>query len=490
MSNELSPQLAFLIEFLDLEAATGVKGAKWERHQLEFLNSSETLTIDVKSRQIGWSWNAAADAVAHSFTIPKSTCIFLSVTQTEANEKIRYAGDIEDALDKQVRLKRIIDNRTEIEYENGSRIISHPCRPPRGKARARVYPDEFAHYPNSEEIYTALVPIITRGGVIRIGSSPLGASGKFWDIFTENSQKYPGFRRRKVPWWSLNALCTDVNTALGDALGMSTFERVQVFGTSRLKLLYENMPLPDFQQEFECDWSDESVAWISWDELKPNQEWDALGTLIYEDVVVTSDAPLQEALDAIDSIAFQIRAGHIAPMMFAGVDIGRRRNTTELVVISEESDELWPTRLLCTMDRIPFRDQKTVLKYALEHLPIELMFIDKNGLGMQLAEELEDEYPSQVEGVQYGNAEKQEWAVTTKIRMQKKQCPIPLTRRLAQQIHSIKKKVTTGARVIFDTEANERHHADMFWAFATAHAASLESVGLEQGWNPVASHRG
>ena len=59
MKPRLSHRLTFLVEHLDLPAATGDPEATWETFQLGFLSSSAQLGIDVKGRQIGWSWTAA-----------------------------------------------------------------------------------------------------------------------------------------------------------------------------------------------------------------------------------------------------------------------------------------------------------------------------------------------------------------------------------------------------------------------------------------------
>ncbi len=490
-TNQLTDRLVFLIEYLDLVEATGDPNAMWEWYQLQFLNNYSILTCDNKSRQVGWSFIAAAEAVAESVLVPRSTNIFVSVTQVEAAEKVRYANYCIDALDREVRPSKLIDNRTEIELNNGSRIISHPCRPPRGKARARVYLDEIAHYPRDEEIYTAAVPIITRGGVIRMGSSPLGASGKFWEIMTEGLQAYPGYQRMSIPWWSVAHLCNDLERAKMEALEMRTFDRVYEFGTERLIHIFENMPLEDFQQEYECDWTDESVAWITWEEIKRNQV-DAQYELLACQQAYLDDDTMLDGLDAIDEVARLIKDDKIEPVLSGGMDIGRRKNLTEIILVGKDDHkEVYSYRLGLSLDRLEFEDQLAVCRKMLDVLPVERFLVDEMGLGMMMAEKLESEYPLVVEGISFTNENKQEMAVLTKVRMQKAQTPIPLERNLAYQIHSIKRTVTPSKRLVFDTAANEKHHADKFWAFALAHTATEETFDFGvQTRSPLAGYRG
>jgi hypothetical protein len=52
---------------------------------------------------------------------------------------------------------------------------------------------------------------------------------------------------------------------------MATADRVEMFGTDRLKAIYANMPEDDFQQEYEAAYVDEVTAWITWEEIKAAQ---------------------------------------------------------------------------------------------------------------------------------------------------------------------------------------------------------------------------
>jgi phage FluMu gp28-like protein len=425
--------------------------------------------------------------------IARSTILFVSVTQVEASEKIRYANYVIDALDRDVRPTKIIDNRTEIELENGSRIISHPCRPPRGKARARVYLDEIAHYPRDEEIYTAAVPIITRGGVIRMGSSPLGAQGKFWEIFTESLQPYPGYQRMAIPWWVVDHLCKDVPAALEWAPQMPTRDRVYTFGTERLIHIFENVPIEDFQQEYECDWADESVAWIPWEEIKRNQIDSQLG-LLWHRMVEVDQHNIDEAFFAIEEVQRAVYEEDVEPDLCGGMDVGRKKNLSEIVLVGRDTSgatPVYPYRLGISLDRLEFSDQKAIVKKILDTLPVDRFLVDEMGLGMQLAEELEAEYPTVAEGYTFSGENKTELAVEVKIRFQNAQCPIPLDRHLGYQIHSIKRLVTASKRLVFDVEKNEKHHADKFWALALANAATVFAFNFgTQRVNPLAGYRG
>lgn len=484
---ELSPALTFLVEYLNLPEAVGDPEANWENFQLEHLNNPSLLAIENKSRQVGMSWLYAAESVATAILTKRTPHIFVSINQEEAGEKIRYAKSVIEALDREVRPKLIIDNRYELELENGSRLISHPCRPPRGKARAHVYLDEFAHYPNDRAIYQAALPILSKGGFIRIGSSPLGARGMFWEIYSESLRKFPGYVRSSIPWWSTRSMCVSPDLAVEQATGMPTDERVHRFGTERLIQLYENMLLEDFQQEYELEWLDETISWIDWELIKRNQILAAEERLWYRKV-----KGVDAGLEAINDVAQKIVDGQIEQTLVGGMDIGRTRDTSEIILLGDNRNtNSMPYRLHITLERTEFEDQKSVVSKLLTTLPITSFLIDRNGLGMDMAEKISAMFPS-AQGFDFNNPNKELLAIETKLRAQRGEVPIPLERDFAYQVHSIRKTATQAKNNRYDTEANEKHHADMFWAWALAIWAG-KSDGINsatEGENPFANWRG
>jgi len=455
-----------LTDFLDLEAATGVGGARWEPFQLAFLNHRGRFAHTVKARQIAWSWTAAADALADALLVADSVHVFVSINLEEAKEKIRYARNIHAALRPDLRgaypLARA--SQTELELVNGSRLISFPCRPPRGKPRMRIYLDEMAHYPDAlaREIYRAALPATVKGdGFVRIGSSPLGARGLFWEIATESTRKYPGYdgRRALLPWWEVHALCRDVVGARGSAPDLPTPVRTARFGTAALVEIFENMFLEDFQQEFECQWVDAATAWIPWEIIQRNQD----------DALVCSVARgVDAAVDALAAVQRAIQAGTVEGVLVGGIDVGRVRDCTELVLLGKTTTGSLPVRLLVTLERTPFDAQAQVLGRIVGGLPCSKVLIDQNGLGMQLAEQLARQFPGRVEGAQFTNPHKELWAVEARVQAERGATPLPLDRDLVYQIHSIRRGRSATNTATFDAERNAQHHADKFWAWALA----------------------
>ncbi|MGB9180000.1 MAG: terminase family protein [Pyrinomonadaceae bacterium] len=457
----------FLVECLDLPGASGVEDARWEHFQIDHLNDDSLFRIDVKSRQVAWSFTAAMEAVAEAVLDGRGS-IFVSINLDEAKEKIRYARSIYEHLQigDLPRIKQ--DNQLMIELVNGARLISLPSKPPRGKPRMNVYGDEFAHVQRDRQIYTAMLPVISKGGRIRLGSSPLGASGMFWEIFSEKQKKYPGYTRKRTPWWEVQSFCLNVREARKLAPEMETFARVEMFGNDRIKANFANMLLEDFQQEYEAEFVDETTAWISWEEIQESQD-----SRLTCHLATAQGKDMSRVFDAISQVARLVKQGLIELVLVAGMDVGRTRNTSEIFLVGLSTTNSYPLRLAITLDNVEFDDQFEVIFKLMTELPITRMLIDRNGIGRNIAENASKKFPAKVEGVDFTNETKRLWATDAKMLIQQHRTPLPCDRDIAYQIHSIKRTVTSAKNLVFDTARNEKHHADKFWGWALALAAAV-----------------
>lgn len=457
----------FLVENLDLEEASGFPGARWEHFQLELLQNDSIFGNEVKSRQIAWSFASACDAVSDGILAGVSS-VFVSINLDEAKEKIRYSKNVIEALPRPMRPRLITDNRTELEFHNGARLISLPATAPRGKAQMNVYLDEFAHVRDDVLIYTAALPMITKGSRrLRMASSPMGASGRFWEVATESLRKYPGYTRKLTPWWEVQAFCLNVKEARKLAPTLTTFQRVEMFGNERIKAIYANLPEEDFQQEYECVFVDESTAWITWEEIKEVQD----ANLVCQ-IATSREEDTSAAMQAIDDLAGLVRRLQVESVLVGGLDVGRTRNTTELFLIGINNLGSYPLRLAITLDMMDFDNQFDVVAYAMQQLPVIGLMVDQNGIGRNLAERLEKAFPGKVAGVDFTHQSKLVWATDAKTLIQQHKTPLPAERDIAYQIHSIKRTITASKNLVFDTAKNEKHHADKFWAWALALATA------------------
>jgi phage FluMu gp28-like protein len=242
--------------------------------------------------------------------------------------------------------------------------------------------------------------------------------------------------------------------------------------------IFENMLIEDFGQEYELAFVSEAEAWISWEIIRQNQMLDADGKLWHRRVTVNGDNrdTIEDAFNVIEEVRKASLAGDVEGALSAGFDVGRKRNLSEIVLVGKGKDNTLPYRLGISLDNVKFEDQRAIAARCLDMLPVTQMLIDRNGIGMDLAEKLEVQFGVRAQGVDFTNATKELWAVELKVKMEKTEVPIPTDRDLAYQIHSIKKKVTSAKNAVFDTERNEKHHADQFWAHAMATWAARAAV--------------
>jgi hypothetical protein len=131
-----------------------------------------------------------------------------------------------------------------------------------------------------------------------------------------------------------------------------------------------------------------------------------------------------------------------------------------------------------SFDRSRFQEQEAVLRKMLKRSNrIKRLCVDRHGIGMNLAENLHAEFHSRVEGIALVGQTKETLAVDLHIVFENEEISIPRDRELLSQIHSVKKTATDAGYSRYDTEKNERHHADRMWSLALAvHAAGVARV--------------
>ncbi|ABF89460.1 putative terminase, atpase subunit [Myxococcus xanthus DK 1622] len=229
-----------------------------EPYQQSFLGNRSRFRWVAKSRQVGFSFLFALEALARCHLRDGHTAVFVSYNLSDAVEKVLIARQVYEELPLAYQKKLVTDAKTELAFESNSRgrrlsrIISVPAKPPRGK-RGDVYLDELAHLVNDREVYTGSTALILRShGQLTGGSTPLGRRGIFWEIDTQELRKYPHHTRQLVPWWLCRFFSLNVRRAAVEAPLMSTEERVARFGRPVLTEQFDSLPLEDFQQEFEC----------------------------------------------------------------------------------------------------------------------------------------------------------------------------------------------------------------------------------------------
>lgn len=483
-----------------LEGATRMDGKPLE---LYFYQRRDILDPSIfqhrnKARQTGFSFAKAAKGFARCMVLDDYTRIFISMNQEEADEKIRYARELYFSVDERFRTKRlVVDNKHSLEFESivGSgrgrartRLISLAQRPPRGKGkRTDIVLDEFAHYQWDRKIYTAAIPVVTRGGQFEICSTPFGDMNMHYEI-SEKKHVYKVFSRQAVAWFFCHDLCSDPVSAIRLSRQLTTAEMVRRFGTVQLKAVFGSMDQDDFEQEYGCKFLSEAASYFPLDMIHAccvqeegdygDVDPDYVGERPASRVVERHPKVSFKTYPSLETFAAAVQGGEASPELLAGYDVGRKKDKAELVVLEEYGEEeghLQAVRYLETFSNWKFPDQRAYLAKAMRLLPGMRLAIGSQGMGAQISEELYDAFGDRVKRIEESHQWNTRAIVDLHIRFQDVSMAIPFRKDLVTQIHSIRRSVTALNTVRFDVELTaseaKRHHADKF--FALLYSSSL-----------------
>jgi hypothetical protein len=179
----------------------------WEVQQ-DLIRTMELvqLLLMLKTRQIGCTWLACLFALRLCTLVPGQPVLMLSKGQLEANEMVRRVSLMhhhhEDARDTLPRL--ITDNTADLEWDNGSRVISLAAT--RGAGRsftgALVILDEWAFMKWPQATLAAVKPTIDAGGKLFIISSADGANTPYHQFWNAAEAHQNGYTPFFIPWYA------------------------------------------------------------------------------------------------------------------------------------------------------------------------------------------------------------------------------------------------------------------------------------------------
>ena len=454
----------------------------WQEY---FIKDQNTFIILLKGRQEGFSFAVAAKKFIElqSPDVKNMTVQFVSFNLSDAVDKIRYISIMAHSIPEKYRKKIAYETKTSIEfYDKGekttSRLLSIACRPPRGKP-GDVVLDEFGIYGvnKAKLIYTAALPSITRGGSITIGSTPLGTLGMFYEIYS-NKKEYKNFTRYLVPWWQSSPLCKDIMKAREAGVkDMATEERVRLWGKKILRMEYTALDFQSFQQEYECVFVDSAESYIPlaliYDNTPGMRDDDRIAELDEGQGEIDDNLEIQ-VFKTIDDLMLGYRP-EIHGRLYLGYDVARKRDASVIFLIGQLDNGKKRSVAEIEMLKTPFRIQKANMRNILKNLPIVRGTMDRSGLGMQLCEELQEEFgETLIEGLDFVPASKEALAVNVKKGLENREFLLQNDKKFHRQVHSIKRLPGTGSIFRYDSVRNEDGHADSFWAWALANNAVIE----------------
>lgn len=182
---------------LDPTSAFRRAGLTPDPWQAEFLADPSLRRTILACRRSGKTTAAAVDTLAHCLTRPRALAMVFSPTRRQSQEFVRNCLDFDAALGRPVR--RVRDNLSEVEWANGSRLLSLPDaqRGVVGFTPTRVVIDEASRV--SDPLYKSVRPMLALGASLLTLSTPFGKRGWFFETWTD-PEKLDRFHSWRVTW--------------------------------------------------------------------------------------------------------------------------------------------------------------------------------------------------------------------------------------------------------------------------------------------------
>ena len=167
--------------------------------------------------------------------------------------------------------------------------------------------------------------------------------------------------------------------------------------------------------------------------------------------------------------------------LYAGVDIGRKRDLTVIWILEKLGDVLY-TRYLLTLKNMSKAEQEKALWPLMQRCRRTCM--DATGLGIGWADDAKLKFGEYaVEAVTFSTRVKEALAYPVRSRFEAKTLRIPYDQHIRADLRSVTKQVTASGNIRFTAERTPDGHADRFWALALA----IEAASGAQGgrWIPL-----
>jgi phage FluMu gp28-like protein len=451
-------------------------------YQRQWIECPAPLAIGQKARRIGWTYASAYRAVQRRVVLGTDlfyTSADLGAAREFVEECQRFARvfDVvatdlgEQAIDEHDGLRAFV-----LRFKSGARIVAGSSNPKffRGKG-GDADADEFAFHADPRGLFKAMhATAMVWGHQLRLWSTHNGEGSYFNRMCAAARGENAECGMRNAEWENVASASSIPHSAFGiQHFRVSILDAVEQGLVERIKGLSSPDPVArrDWLEALRASCPDED-AWREEYLCEPSSEQSAL--LTYEMIAACET---QDRLEEVDSRAWRVarktefstRPTTYYPLspasMYAGFDVGRKRDRSVLWVLVKLGD-VYHTRRVRVMQDTPFSAQEDVLHELLRDTAVKRLCIDATGIGAMLAERLKQRWRSRVEAVQFTSASKSEIAMPLVRLFQVRLIRIPADPAIREDLHKVRRVVTASGNVRLDAARDEGGHADRFWALA------------------------
>jgi phage FluMu gp28-like protein len=434
-------------------------------YQERWILDRNRLKLMEKARQIGLSWSSSYAA-----------------TERTAEEGARWDQWVSSRDDLQARLfiedckmwatvlhlaaedlgEKVIDEEKKISayvlhFSSGKRIHSMSSNPDAqaGKRGGRVL-DEFALHPDPRKLWTIAYPGITWGGSMEVISTHRG-SANFFNQLIREAREHKNPKQISMHRVTLQDALDDgflfkLQKSLPEDHEIHAMDETRYFDFIKSGCADEE----SFLQEYMCDPADDASAFL---------EYDLIAACEYGQGEPWESSEYDRRFEG---------------RLYAGLDIGRKRDLTVLWVLELLGDVLY-TRKVITLKNMSKPDQEKVLWPWIGIM--DRCCLDYTGLGIGWGDDAKKKFGEyRIETVTFTPKVKEALAYPVRGKMEDRKLRIPYDPKIRADLRAVTKETTAAGNIRFTAERSEDGHADRFWALALAiHAASTPAgpVGYE-----------
>lgn len=435
-------------------------------YQAKWITDEARIKLMEKARQIGLSWSTAygADerAAARGARFDEwvssrddiQARLFIEDCKLWAGIMGMAAQDLgEVVLDADKKLSAYV-----LQFASGRRIHSMSSNPDAqaGKRGSRIL-DEFALHREQRKMWAIAYPGITWGGSMELISTHRGSYSFFNQLVREarhgGNPKQISLHRVTLQDALEQGFLFKLQQALPADAEQQGMDEAEYFDFTKSGAA----DAESFDQEYMCIPADDDAKFL---------EYSLITGCEYP-----SGTDWRRGLQG----PFQGR-------LFAGVDIGRKKDLTVLWVVEQLGDVFY-TRHVEVMEKMRKSDQEKILWPWFKIC--DRICIDSTGLGIGWTDDAQDKFGEhRVEGVSFTGQVKEALAYPLKGAMEDRKIRIPEDPKIRADLRKIQKTTTTAGNVRFvadgDDSTKVNGHADRFWALALAlHAGSNPSAPIE-----------
>jgi len=419
-------------------------------YQKAWIQDQSPLRIVEKGRQIGFSYADSYDSVRMVSGQDARLDVWVSSRdEIQARQYLLYCKRWAKVLNLAAEdMGEVLIDRDKnlsascLRFANGLCVYSLSSNPDAlaGKT-GHIKLDEFALHKDQRLLYATAKPCTQWGGRLAIISTHRGRGSVFNSIITDIREK--GNRMG----WSLHSV--PIQRAVGDGIVEkinAAAKRTETREGFLDRLHRECIDEEQWLQEYCCIPEDDAAAFIGFD------------------LITRAETPgIMRSLDWL--------RGCPNPL-YAGVDVGRKKDLTVIDVGERIGDVIWD-RMRLELSKMTFTEQEAELYQVLELPKLVRCCMDNTGLGMQFAERAKLRCGYKVEPVTFSGPVKETLAYPLKAAFEDGRMRINPDAKLAADLRGVRKETTPAGNIRFVGDTDDSH-CDRFWAMALRqHAANF-----------------